>query len=60
MDDRLEFANSEPLYYQQRKRFNDLISNGGAESAEAAALFYYLNRTCYNGLCHFRSRQADD
>ena len=24
-------------------------------SAEAAALFYYLNRTCYNGLCRFNS-----
>ncbi|MGA8570592.1 MAG: Dam family site-specific DNA-(adenine-N6)-methyltransferase [Candidatus Binataceae bacterium] len=56
VDDRLEFGNSEPLYYRHRKRFNELISNGGAESAEAAALFYYLNRTCYNGLCRFNSR----
>jgi DNA adenine methylase len=32
-----------------------LISNGGAQSEEAAALFYYLNRTCYNGLCRFNS-----
>ncbi len=28
---------------------------GGAESAEAAALFYYLNRTGYNGLCRFNA-----
>jgi DNA adenine methylase len=56
VDDHLEFANSEPLYYRHRKRFNELISNSGVESAEAAALFYYLNRTCYNGLCRFNSK----
>ncbi len=55
VDDALEFANRKALYYEHRKRFNALISNGGAESAEAAALFYYLNRTCYNGLCRFNS-----
>ena len=53
--DELEFENREKLYYEHRARFNELISNGGAESAEAAALFYYLNRTCYNGLCRFNS-----
>jgi DNA adenine methylase len=53
--DGLEFANCESLYYKHRERFNQLISNGEAESAEAAALFYYLNRTCYNGLCRFNS-----
>lgn len=56
VDDRPKFANSETLYYTHRTRFNELISNGRAESAEAAALFYYLNRTCYNGLCRFNSR----
>jgi len=55
VDDELEFANREALYYEHRMRFNELISDGGAESAEAAALFYYLNRTCYNGLCRFNS-----
>src|SRR5579863_2497852 len=55
VDDRLEFANREALFYEHRSRFNQLISNGGAASAEAAALFYYLNRTCYNGLCRFNS-----
>jgi DNA adenine methylase len=44
------------LYYKYRTRFNQLIADGGAGSAEAAALFYYLNRTCYNGLCRFNSR----
>lgn len=41
------------LFYSHRARFNELISKGGAKSAEAAQLFYYLNRTCYNGLCRF-------
>jgi DNA adenine methylase len=45
----------EELYYVHRKRFNELLSNGGADSQEAAALFYYLNRTCFNGLCRFNS-----
>jgi DNA adenine methylase len=55
VDDGLEFANHEGLYYEHRERFNRLISKGEADSAEAAALFYYLNRTCYNGLCRFNS-----
>jgi DNA adenine methylase len=29
---------------------------GDADSQEAAALFYFLNRTGYNGLCRFNSR----
>ena len=55
VDDGLEFANREELFYEHRSRFNRLISQGEAASAEAAALFYYLNRTCYNGLCRFNS-----
>jgi DNA adenine methylase len=55
VDEGPEFANLQALYYQHRERFNHLISNGEAESAEAAALFYYLNRTCYNGLCRFNA-----
>jgi DNA adenine methylase len=51
----LEFDNREALYYEQRARFNQLTSDGAADSAEASALFYYLNRTCYNGLCRFNS-----
>lgn len=38
-------------YYTKRKRFNDLkTSNAGTLSLESAALFIFLNRTCYNGL----------
>ena len=44
--------NSERLYYTHRKRFNELVKTDPAHP-EAAALFYYLNRTGYNGLCRF-------
>jgi len=54
--DAVEFENREALFYEHRERFNLLTSNGGADSAEASALFYYLNRTCFNGLCRFNSR----
>ena len=45
--------NDEILFYEQRARFNLLLAEGKGNSAEAAALFYYLNRTGYNGLCRF-------
>jgi len=49
----LPMSNAEARYYTHRRRFNELLANGESESAEAAALFYYLNRTGYNGLCRF-------
>lgn len=49
--------NDSDRYYAHRQRFNDIISTpAGAASAPAAALFYYLNRTGYNGLCRFNRR----
>jgi DNA adenine methylase len=45
----LPMRNDAALYYAYRERFNRLIAEGGEQSAEAASLFYYLNRTCYNG-----------
>jgi len=51
-----KFDQSEKAYYRGRKRFNELLVTGGADTAEAAALFYYLNRTGYNGLCRFNGR----
>lgn len=48
--------NEESAFYRARDRFNSLLSNGKAQSREAAGLFYYLNRTGYNGLCRFNSR----
>src|SRR5271163_649701 len=52
----LEMRNDEALYYSHRARFNRLVAAGKAQSDDAAALFYFLNRTGYNGLCRFNSR----
>ncbi len=52
----IPLRNDKVLYYAHRRRFNDLIAGGQAESWEAAELFYYLNRTGYNGLCRFNKR----
>jgi DNA adenine methylase len=41
------------LFYAHRARFNQLIKDGSVRSKEAAQLFYFLNRTCFNGLCRF-------
>src|SRR3954471_8609720 len=41
------------LFYRHRVRFNELLESGKAGTREAASLFYYLNRTGYNGLCRF-------
>jgi DNA adenine methylase len=45
--------NDEALFYQHRERFNRLVAAGQAANRETAALFYYLNRTGFNGLCRF-------
>ncbi len=49
----LEMRNDERNYYEHRKSFNELIKRDGSQTPEAAQLFYYLNRTCFNGLCRF-------
>ena len=49
----IEMRNDEVLFYKHREQFNQLIRNKQAETAEAAQIFYYLNRTCFNGLCRF-------
>ncbi len=46
----------EDVFYGHRARFNALLRDGADATSEAAALFYYLNRTGYNGLSRFNSR----
>ena len=52
----LKFENNAVTYYEYRERFNGLARAGKGETPEAAQLFYYLNRTCFNGLCRFNAR----
>ena len=52
----IEMKNNERLFYRHRRRFNELLTSGDAHGVEAAQLFFYLNRTGYNGLCRFNSR----
>jgi DNA adenine methylase len=52
----LVMTNIERQYYAHRARFNELLEQGKAMGEEAAALFYYLNRTGYNGLCRFNQK----
>ncbi|HCS39426.1 MAG TPA: adenine methyltransferase [Anaerolineaceae bacterium] len=44
---------SNELFYKKRNRFNELILEDSISTKESAELFYFLNRTCYNGLCRF-------
>jgi DNA adenine methylase len=52
----LEMQNEKSYFYAARERFNQIIREGNADCEEAARIFYYLNRTCYNGLCRFNSK----
>jgi DNA adenine methylase len=47
----IEMENDEARYYVARDRFND----SSTSATERAELFYYLNRTCFNGLCRFNA-----
>ncbi len=55
---RIEFPmrNEKEMYYTYRERFNFLIKSKKSDSAEATGLFYYLNKTGYNGLCRFNQK----
>lgn len=54
---RLPMRNERDLYYRHRSEFNRLAATRrGLFSRKAAELFYYLNRTAYNGLCRFNRK----
>jgi len=52
----IPMINDRDFYYQQRTRFNQLVTDEQSATHETAELFYYLNRTGYNGLCRFNSK----
>lgn len=50
---RIPLINSVDYFYKYRTRFNKIIASEEPDTSEAAVLFYYLNRTGFNGLCRF-------
>ncbi len=52
-DCQIPFENTEKTYYENRDRFNVLCETKNYWTREGALLFYYLNRSCFNGLCRF-------
>jgi DNA adenine methylase len=53
MSTHLAMLNDAESYYQCRAMFNDAIRRGTIDSSIMAELFYYLNRTGFNGVCRF-------
>jgi DNA adenine methylase len=51
----LPMENESELFYAHREAFNALLAAGKGNNRRAAELFYYLNRTGYNGLCRFNA-----
>ncbi|MDP0491101.1 MAG: Dam family site-specific DNA-(adenine-N6)-methyltransferase [Verrucomicrobiota bacterium JB023] len=49
----IEAENDSSIYYEYRDNFNELIGGEKEKTKKAAQLFYYLNRTGFNGLCRF-------
>lgn len=50
------FVNESDYYYTWRNQFNTWIENDNYLTENAALLFYYLNKHCYNGLCRFNNK----
>lgn len=49
----IPYGHDEAEYYAAREHFNAGIAAGEVATPEMAQLFYYLNRTGFNGLCRF-------
>ena len=49
----ISYGHSEIDYYKAREEFNNNIKAGIIDNQRMAMLFYYLNRTGFNGLCRF-------
>lgn len=51
----IDWVYDKAVFYENREKFNALCEARQYWTREGALLFYYLNRTCYNGLCRFNS-----
>lgn len=51
----IELKNDKTLYLHYREKFNEMIRRGEFNQI-TAQLFYYLNRTGFNGLCRFNKK----
>lgn len=49
----VQLENTERTYYRNREKFNEFCIQKNYWTREGALLFYYLNRSCFNGLCRF-------
>lgn len=52
----IDMDNDRDLYYYYRARFNQHVRDGAEHERLAAEMFYYLNHTCFNGLCRFNRK----
>jgi DNA adenine methylase len=52
----IPMRNDKDLYYKHRTEFNRLVTGHHYTRKKAAEIFYYLNRTGYNGLCRFNRK----
>lgn len=53
---KIDMENEEEFYYECRESFNELVLTNKKNTKKAAELFYYLNRTGFNGLCRFNQQ----
>lgn len=51
--DIIDATNSKENFLKNRSQFNSINRGETPNTLKEAALFYFLNRTCYNGLCRF-------
>lgn len=53
LDITLDTTNTRENFLSVRQKFNDMISTGAQYSEFCAQAFYFMNRTCFRGLCRF-------
>ena len=58
INDHINTENTFNNYIVNRDEFNLINRSGTPSSPTAASLFYYLNRTCFNGLCRFSKKSG--